>query len=495
MGIVARQGIKYSIVSYLSFLLGTFSTIVIYPADTEFLGKIRFIQPSAEIIFPFMVFGLSYANIKYHQKFKAKNQQIDFLLFSIKFIFLSFIILSLIFWLLATYYSGISSSDFWKMKQYILPAALFLAITQLFSKYVSNFKRVAITGIFENFFPKLGSLVGFVFCVYIGFSSSASLSIFVFFFAIAMLGMVLYFFKLNKDKRSNRLDILKDKPFRTEVFYFCFFSVLGSLGNQLALRIDNLMISELIDYKQNGIYSILMSIIGFLTIPLAGIFAISGPIIVEKIENHKFEELGIFYKNISKYLFLFGTVLLTCILSGMEYLFLLMKNGKDLLDAKAIIYILGVSTLFDLATGFNSHIITYSKYYRFNIYTMLFLAGLTICTNWIFIKHLNLGIEGVAMATAISLTIYNIVKLWFNYAKFKIHPFTIQYLYILIVGIIAYGIALIIPESTINFINLITKPLTVLITFSLSNLLFKFVPLDKICNKNWKTFLTGVNKK
>ncbi|WP_128331363.1 lipopolysaccharide biosynthesis protein [Apibacter sp. HY039] len=491
MGVVARQGIKYSIISYLSFLLGTFSTIFIYPADTTFLGQLRFIQPSAEIIFPFVVFGLSYANIKFYQQFKAKNQNLDFLVFSIKFIVISFLIICLLYWLFASLFPSIGNSDSWKMKQYVLPVILILALSQLFSKYISNFKRVAITGIFENFFPKLGSLVAFICFVYLGISEINSLYIFIFFFFAALSGLIVYFLRLNKDKPSGSLSILSGKNFRKELFYFCIFSVLGSIGNQLALRIDNLMISELISYKQNGIYSILMSIVGFLSVPLAGVFAISGPIIVEKLENNQHAELNDFYQKISKFLFLFGTVLLSCIFAGCDYLFLLMKNGHELSEAKSIIYILGIATLFDISTGFNSQIITYSRYYRFNIYAMLLLAVLTISSNWIFIVYFNLGIEGVAMATAISLTIYNIIKLIFNYRIFKIQPFTRVYLYILITGISAVILAWSIPDTSNNLINLLLKPLVVIIIFLIINLWLKFFPFKEIFSTNLKSFLSG----
>ncbi|MDR2122446.1 MAG: lipopolysaccharide biosynthesis protein [Flavobacteriaceae bacterium] len=491
MGVVARQGVKYSIISYLSFLLGTFSTVFIYPENTEFLGKIRFIQPSAELIYPFVVFGLSYAGIRFYQKFKAQNQQIDFLWFSVKFILAAFVVISLLYATVAHFVPLVNNSDSWQMKQYVLPIVLVLAITHLFSRYITNFKRVVVTGIFENFFPKLGSLATFVLCVYLGFSVEFSLYVFVGFFILAMVGIVLYFFRLNKDKKSGNLDILKNKEFRTELFFFCLFSLLGNIGNQWALRIDNFMIAELIDYKQNGIYSILMSIVGFLTVPLMGVFAISGPIIVEKLEYNKLDELGEFYKKVSKFLFLFGTVLLACIISGMDYLFMFMKNGQDLLNAKTIVYILGIATLFDLSTGFNSHIISYSKYYRFNIYIMLFLAGLTILSNWIFIVYFKLGIEGVALATALSLTIYNLIKLGFNYQKFKIHPFSTDYLYILITGIISTIIAYSIPEFHNNLINLILKPGTVLLLFFIANLWLKFLPVKKILTTNLKTFLTG----
>lgn len=491
MGIVARQGIKYSLISYLSFLLGTFSTIFIYPSNPEFLGKLRFIQPSAELICPFILFGLSYANIKFHQKLKAKNQQVDFLYASIQFVCLNFIFISLVYWIITRVIPSIQESDSWKMKQYVLPVALSLALTQLLSKYISNLKRITVPGIFENFFPKLGALTAFISCVYIGISQKNALYIFVLFFVIAMIGLVYYFVKLNKDHKSGSLDILKDKNFRLNLLNFCIFSVLGSIGNRLALQIDNLMIPELLDFKQNGIYSILMSIVGFLTVPLMGIFTISGPIIVEKLENNKLDELNDFYKKVSKFLFLFGTVLLSCILVGIDYLFLFMKNGKELSDAKVIIYILGAATLFDLATGFNSNIISYSKYFRFNIYAMLFLAVFTIISNIIFISYFKLGIEGIALATALSLTLFNLIKLGFNYRKFGIQPFSKEYIYIILTGIMGVLLVNYIPDFSNNLFNLITKPLLILCIFFVANSVFKFIPIKEILSTNIKSFLTG----
>lgn len=493
MGIVARQGIKYSIISYLSFLLGTFSTIFIYPSNPEFLGKLRFIQPSAELICPFILFGLNYANIKYHQKFKAKNQHIDFLYTCIKFVLLNFIFISLIYWVFTKIFPSIQESDSWNMKQYVLPVALSIALTQLLSKYISNLKRITIPGIFENFFPKFGALTAFISYIYLGIPQKNALFIFVLFFVIAMFGLIYYFIRLNKDKKSGSLSLLHDRDVRLNLLNFCLFSVLGSIGNRLALQIDNLMIPELLDFKQNGIYSILTSIVGFLTVPVMGIFTISGPVIVEKLENNKLDELNNFYKKVSKFLFLFGTILLACILSGIDYLFLFMKNGKELADAKIIIYILGASTLFDLSTGFNSNIISYSKYFRFNIYAMLFLAGFTIISNIIFISYFKLGIEGIALATAISLTLFNLIKLVFNYRKFGIQPFSREYIYILLTGIIGVFFVYFLPNFSNNFLNLISKPVIILLIFLLSNIWFKFIAIKELFSINIKSFLTGKN--
>ena len=46
---------------------------------------------------------------------------------------------------------------------------------------------------------------------------------------------------------------------------------------------------------------------------------------------------------------------------------------------------------------------------------MLFLAVTTVSLNFYFIKNTNLELFGVAIATAISLTLFNMAKIIFNY--------------------------------------------------------------------------------
>ena len=65
MSVIVRQGIKYSLIGYLGFLLGTFANFFIFPYDMEFYGKLRFVFPMAEMLVPIVVFGISFSNVKF----------------------------------------------------------------------------------------------------------------------------------------------------------------------------------------------------------------------------------------------------------------------------------------------------------------------------------------------------------------------------------------------------------------------------------------------
>ena len=216
-----------------------------------------------------------------------------------------------------------------------------------------------------------------------------------------------------------------------------------------------------------------------------GLYSISAPIINKHIAANDFEELDRLHKKSSLALFFLGLVLLSCVLVGFPYLTHFIKNGELLRQAEPVIWVLGFAMLFDLATGFNGHIISLSKYYRFNIVVMLFLAITTVVLNIYFLKNTNLELFGVAIATAISLTLFNITKIVFNYIKFGVFPLSIEMIYALIIGTLGITVAVILPDFKSVLVNLIYKPFFVLMLFFVGNYFLKIFPLEDYINKNF----------
>lgn len=116
---------------------------------------------------------------------------------------------------------------------------------------------------------------------------------------------------------------------------------------------------------------------------------------------------------------------------------------------------------------------------------MLILAVLTISLNMIFLKKTNLGILGIAIAYAISLSLFNIIKIVFNYWKFKVFPLGIEMIYAMILGCLSINVAIFLPDFKLNIINLFYKPAVVLILLFIGNHFLKIYPLDKYLNKSF----------
>lgn len=485
MSVVARQGIKYSIIGYLGFLLGTFSAIFIFPYDMEFYGKLRYILPTAEMIVPIVVFGLSFSNVKFFSKVNADGKHHNMLSLSLLAIFINFGIIVGIYFLLAYIFPSLKEFKIWEMKKMILPLALVLALSSVFNKFLTNYKRVVIPNIFENFVPKIANLGAFCLFFFMGFAEKSAYGFFFMMFVISLLGYGFYTNKLEKIKPDFDLAYFKKDNFYKQIFTYSLFGFLGNIGSYVAIKIDSIMIGEFISFQENGIYNNIYSIISLIVVPQMGLFNLSAPIINKVLANGDYDELDRFHKKTSLSLFFLGLVLFCCIAVGFPYLADFMKNGEDLRTAEPIIWILGFAMLFDLATGFNSHIISLSKFYKFNIVVMLILAVLTISLNMIFLTYTDLGILGIAVAYAISLSLYNIIKITFNYVKFKVFPLGIEMMYALILGFLSINVALLLPDFELNLLNLFYKPTVVLILLFVGNYFLKIYPLDKFLNRNF----------
>ena len=485
MSVVARQGFKYSIIGYLGFLLGTFSAIFVFPHDMEFYGKLRYVLPTAEMLLPVVVFGLSFSNVKFYTQSRADGKHQNFLSLSLVGILVNFSIFLIGYFAVNLLFPKLQETEMWQMKRLILPLILVLAFSAVFNKYLSNFKRIAIPNIFENLLPKVANLGAFCLFFFLGFPEKAAYLFFILMFILGLFGYIYYTNRLEKLKPDFSTDYIKKDNLWKEVLNYSFYGFLGNIGNFIAVKIDSVMIGEFLGFEPNGVYNTLYSIISLITVPAMGLYSISAPIINKHLAEKNFEELDRMHKKSSLVLFFMGFVLLSCVLVGFPYLTYFIKNGELLRQSEPVIWVLGFAMLFDLATGFNGHIISLSKYYRFNIVVMLFLAVTTVSLNLYFLNNTNLELFGVAIATAISLTLFNIAKIVFNYIKFGVFPLTIEMMYALIIGTLGITVAVIMPEFKSSSLNLFYKPGVVLLMFFVGNYFLKIFPLEEYINRNF----------
>lgn len=154
-----------------------------------------------------------------------------------------------------------------------------------------------------------------------------------------------------------------------------------------------------------------------------------------------------------------------------------------------MIYILGANVLFNMATGFNSEIISYSQYYRFNIVAVLVLVVFNISLNYYFLTQTDFGISGVAIASLISMSLFNVSKLIFIYQKFQMLPFDLSYVKLLLVMFFLTIGVYAIPSFSNLWVDLMLK----VCGFTISSLLLvyqlKLLPLfnywfDKVLKKH-----------
>lgn len=447
-----KQAFFFTIINYVGIIIGIFSTLFIYPKNKEMLGIFRYVESLAQILFPIMLLGASQTLIKFGPKLNSKQEEQLFSYGVLSIFSIGFILLSLI---------GLASlipvlSGF-KYIYLAFPIGLSLALIDLFKKQSTIIGKIAIPTFFDNIIPKLILPIVFILVLNQFYTIQESLLFYIISYGFIAVFVGIYLFYYFKPKFEYNFKSLFSVISKKEMYHFSMFAFAGSLGSVFAFRIDSIMIPKFISMEANGTFSIGVTLASALAVPASGIFILYAPIISNYIKNNQFSELDLKYKEISKLLFFIGALLYSCIFLGINNLFMLLPTYENLMDSIPVILILGFNVLINMGTGFNGEIITYSKYYKFNLIAIAILILLNISLNLLFINVLKYGIEGVAFASLISMILFNLSKLLFIYKKFKILPFDNSYLKLIIVFVIVLIFSYYLPSLNNHLLNLFYK--------------------------------------
>ena len=447
-----KQAFFFTIINYLGIIIGVISTLFIYPKNKEVLGIFRYVESLSQIIFPVLLIGASQALVNFYPKLTSnlRKQLFGYSLVSIVtlsgFLFVFIVLLSFF--------------PFLKGMKYIyfaFPIGVFLAFIELFKKQSTIIQKLAVPTFFDNIIPKLALPILFLLLLKNTVSVSQSLLFYVLSYGLIFVLITIYLFKHFKPTFNFQFTELFQNISKKEYYRFSFYAFAGSLGSVFAFRIDAIMIPKFISMEANGTFSIGVTLASALAIPATGIFTLYAPIISNYLKNNNLQELNMKYKEISRLLFFIGSLLYSCIFLGIENLFLLLPTHQNLVATIPVILILGFNVLINMGTGFNGEIITYSKYYRFNLIAIGILIVLNVSLNLIFLLHFHFGIISVAIASLLSMVIFNAAKLIFIYKKFQLFPFDLNYLKLVLVTIFIALLVYFLPNSSSVFINLIYK--------------------------------------
>lgn len=449
---VQKQTFWFTVINYMGLVIGVASTIFIYPNNKEFLGMVRFVEAIAQVLFPIMVFGTAQALINFYPSVTEKNQSRLFKYGVFTIVLISGIILIALF-----FGTNLFSNKNYHFAFYAFPLALALAFIELFKRQSINLNRIAVPTFYEKIIPKIALPAIFLLLLSGYLEVLSSLVAFIASYFVSFLLIAVYLFQHFKvDLNFNFKPFFAQIP-RKDYYRYSMYSFLGSFGSFFAFRIDALMIPQFLSFEANGTFSIGVALAAAIGIPAVGVFSIYAPLVSTYLKENNISELKTKYVETAKLLFFIGALLYGSILLGIGSLFQLAPTYENLVGAIPIILVLGANVLFNMATGFNSEIISYSKFYRFNIIAVLILIVLNVGLNLYFLLHTDLGIVGVAYASLIAMATFNATKLYYIKKKFDILPFDKGYLRLLLIILLILAILYALPTISNNWLNLTLK--------------------------------------
>ncbi|MTG97274.1 MULTISPECIES: lipopolysaccharide biosynthesis protein [Myroides] len=430
--ISTKQALLFTVINYIGVVIGVVSTILIYPQDKEMLGVIRFVDACAQIMYPIIVLGSTHALINYYPKLNERLQSKLFS-FSLLSLFKLALCLGIVLFIGMFFYQG----EDMKFILYAYPLAFSMAYIELFRRQATNLQKISFPTFFEKIIPKITLPTVFLLVIYLQYSISKALVLYILSYFLIALVIGWYIYRYFKFKWHWSYSDLFTDISKREYYQYSLFAFAGSFGSFFAFRVDSLMIPYFISYEANGTYNIGVALASTLAIPATGVFALYAPVISELLNKGDLRTLNYKYKEVARSMFFIGMFLFSCTVVGIADLFQLMPTYDKLAPSLPIIYLLGINVVINMSTGFNTEIISYSKYYRFNLVSILCLMVLNVLLNIYFLTQTTYGILGVGIASMLSLTLFNVGKTYYIYKKMRLWPFDSMFmkLFFVMIGI------------------------------------------------------------
>lgn len=454
-----KQSIVRIGISIAGSVIGTLSTLYIYPLDMTLHGLCMFLLTTALMFTPFLLFGSGAVAINNYNEFKTHDKRDNgFLAVIFSMYLFGSALFALVFffrgeWFGSFFYSG--KTEYNKYFGYILPLTILQAGCALIDVYLNNFTKVIIPAIFREFLLKLTlplliglHVLGYISVDTVVFGLAGN-------YMLALALLILYTIYLRRQSFTVTFKFLNRERVKRIVNY-AFFAILGAFGTQLVNYLDIVMIKAILPPLEFiSVYSMHYNLANFINMPIIAVISVASPLVARYMADKDHEKISHIYISTSTIMLLLGCFLMAGILINMESIYTLMKNGDAYRSGLLVLVFLGFAKLFDMATGLNSQIIGYSSYYKVNFYTVIFLGLLNTVLNFVFIH--SIGIAGAALATLIAMTLFNIFKLYFVRKKFGVWPFKIKDLYIIATTLVVAVLAFIMPAGKNPYIQILIR--------------------------------------
>ena len=476
MGIVIRQSIKTTVVSYIGFAIGYLNTLLLFPLvlSKEQIGLTRLLISVSFLFATFASLGAGNIPTKFFPYFRDASKQHNGILSLLLSIGLAgFSLFVVVFILLKDVIFNIYSKNSPLLLEYFfyfIPFTLIVVLITIFESYLIVQQKPILPAFVREILMRLLMMFGLT-AIYLGFFTFNSFAnSIIIYYLVGLLVLVLYIKREKILFLKPNFKIVKSAHFK-EMLVFAGFVIMGNASATIIANIDSLMLSAYSGLGSAGIYTIAFFIAAVIEIPKRSISQVVVPIVSQANKDGDISKLKELYQKTSLNQLIVGGLIFLGIWCNIENIFNLIPNGEIYAQGKWVVFFIGLSKLFDMATGVNQEIVGTSKYYKIDLLFYLFLVVIAVISNYIFIPIY--GITGAAIASAISIFLFNSIRYLFLFKVFEIQPFSFNTLKILIIFMLTLLISHLMTPFNNFIVDLILRSLLVLILFGGLVLLLK----------------------
>lgn len=477
MGIVKRQSVQASVISYAGVLIGYVNLILLFPKflSPEQFGLTRLMIAVGVIFSQFALLGSSVTILRffpYLQDKKSKHHGfLSFLLLISMTGFTIFTVLLILFKNTVAGYFISKSALFVDYYFYVFPLSFFLMVYELFFMYMRSLYKNVVAILIKEVVLRLLQTVALTLLIYRVVDFDGFFLLFIGSYFIHLIAILVYAAYLRQLFIFSRIDF-KGLVSKNELIRYSMFMFVAAISSYYTANIDQIMLASMVGLDSNAVYSIAFFIGTMIQIPGRAMNQVSIPIITDgwkRKDLHKLQEL---YTQTSLNQLIIGGFIFLVVWINIDLLLNFLPPAYH--EAKFVIAIVGLGKLFDLATGVNGEILVLSKHSKVTTATFLILIVVSTLANLFLIPIW--GIAGSAAATALSLVLYNTIRMAFLFYQYRLQPFNLNTLKACLLLIAGFGLFYLLPETANIWFNSFYQTACLTIVLCVAVIVFRISP-------------------
>ena len=476
MGIIAKQSIQGTIVTYLGVAVGFVTTFFVLTRflTAEEIGLARVLVDAATLFIGLAQLGTSSSIIRFYPHFKHGVESCRMVQNSLElssaekttlnnstqplnhsthrtsdhgFFFWTLIIPLVGFALFTAIYCacyaplsqwfGEKSPLFVEYYYMVLPMAFFMLYQTVFETNANVRMHIVVPRAVRELITRIGLLAVYLLYAFRVVDIDGFVVALCAVYAVAMLCNIVYLFSLGEvSLRPDWQFLHENRPLVKQYALYTGFLLVSAVTSVLAPTLSSFFITAEMGLSYTGIFAIATYIAVMVSIPYRSVTAIAAPQLATAIKNNNHKEITHLMQQVSSNLLLIGGMILCAIWLNIDLIFHILPNGATYAEARHVVLMLGVSQLIIATCSFTLNTLNYSRFYAFSLLFSFLLTASSILLNNALIPLL--GMNGAALSNLISYAMYFVMIVLVVRGTMRTPTFTIQHIKIAILLVVIF---------------------------------------------------------
>lgn len=444
MGVIAKQSIRGTVVTYLGIAVGVVTTFFVLTRflTAEEIGLARVLVDAATLFIGLAQLGTNASIIRFYPYFKEKDSDEDhgFFFWALVVPFIGFLLFAVLYWACRVPLSawfGDKSPLFVEYYYFVLPIAFFMLYQTICESTCNVLMHIVVPRAVRELIVRVGLLAVYLLYAFRILSLDGLVIGLCVNYAAAALINLIYFFSLKPvNLRPDWAFLKANKRLVSKYLTYTGFLIISAVTTVLAPTLSSFFVTAKMGLDSTGIFAIATYMAVMVSVPNRSVAAIASPQLARAIKEQNREECTLLINQVTRNMLLIGGFILLAIWVNIDLIFHILPNGATYAPAKNVVLILGVSQLVLATFSICFSALNYSRYYAFSLVLSLILTVSAIFLNNYLVPLY--GMEGAALSNLLSYGLYYILIIATVVPLERFHVVDRKWWYILLLLIVIF---------------------------------------------------------